>query len=148
MKLSQVIISFILQSQPMGTTAVNKKFHNKVKGKDGYVPDKICGLKTKVGISAHGDTRPRVPYIALLAEGQSVKSGFYPVLLYYRENDELILSYGLSATNEPATSWDFNSIGINKPLTIGNYYKDTPHDNKYDSSYVDKIYCLNNIEMN
>lgn len=145
MTLSQIIITFLLQSQKMGETEINKKYHNKVKGKDGYIPSTICGLNTIVGISTRGDIRPKVPYIALLSEGQTVKRGFYPVLLYYRDNNVLILSYGLSATNKPSTSWDFKRIGINTPVTIREYFNNYPHDEKYDTSYVGKVYNLGSL---
>ena len=47
----------------------------------------------------------RVPWISFLAPGQTTSRGIYPVYLYYREADILVLAYGVSETNAPTLNW-------------------------------------------
>lgn len=91
-------------------------------------PKQFLGLKMKVSF---GMGMPaRVPWIAFLAPGMSVSSGYYPVYLYYKEQDKLILAYGISETNPPEVSWneeilnDENQINhiINNPVRYGNSF--------------------------
>ncbi len=83
-----------------------------------------------------------IPWIAFCADGQKVQNGIYPVFLYYSDVDVLILAYGVSATNSPFKNWD-----LNKPMTVGQYFKNKGirTKNKYDSSYVFKVYETSNI---
>ena len=59
-----------------------------------------------------------VPWIAFLDEGQEVSHGIYPVILYYKDYEELILAYGISDTKIPLHQWHFNS---DIPVTIREY---------------------------
>lgn len=47
----------------------------------------------------------RIPWIAFLGPGQQVSNGVYPVILFYRELNLLILAYGVSETHDARTSW-------------------------------------------
>ena len=60
-------------------------------------------LTIKVGFGQ--GTFTHVPWVSFLAEGQRVSNGIYPVLLYYRQAQLLILAYGVSETNKPASDW-------------------------------------------
>lgn len=42
-----------------------------------------------------------IPWFAFLGEGHEASNGIYPVILYYKDFDELVLAYGISDTNEP-----------------------------------------------
>lgn len=53
----------------------------------------------------------RVPWVAFLAEGQTVQDGIYPVLLLYKEQRQLLLCYGVSETNPPAIRWGGDASG-------------------------------------
>ncbi|WP_440447135.1 AAA family ATPase [Pseudomonas aeruginosa] len=46
-----------------------------------------------------------IPWIAVLGEGQKVSRGIYPVFLYYKADDHLILAYGISETEAPPFGW-------------------------------------------
>lgn len=46
----------------------------------------------------------------------------YPVILYYKDFDELVLAYGISDTNEPHAQWQFSS---DIPKTIAEYFQAT-----------------------
>ncbi|ASX07935.1 hypothetical protein CA696_023270 [Escherichia coli] len=50
-----------------------------------------------------------IPWFAFLGEGQEASNGIYPVILYYKDFDELVLAYGISDTNEPHAQWQFSS---------------------------------------
>lgn len=98
------------------------------------------GLKVKVsfgqGVSA------RIPWISFLQEPFSTSEGIYPVYLYYKNIDKLILAYGISETNKPQIDWK-----INNPIKIKDFFKDnslnTP--DRYGDSFLFKIYNTNNL---
>lgn len=62
------------------------------------------------------------PWFAFLGEGQEASNGIYPVILYYKDFDELVLAYGISDTNEPHAQWQFSS---DIPKTIAEYFQAT-----------------------
>lgn len=47
----------------------------------------------------------RVPWISFTAQGMSTSNGFYPVYLYYKDIERLVLSFGISETSEYAGNW-------------------------------------------
>lgn len=73
-----------------------------LKTKDLY-PTEIENLKVKVSFGM--GTPTKIPWISLLAPGMSSSNGFYPVYLFYKEENLLILSYGISETTVPEESW-------------------------------------------
>lgn len=79
-------------------------------------PETLHGLKVKVSFGFGNYSS--VPWIAFLAEGQEVSHGIYPVILYYKDYDELILAYGISDTKTPQLQWHFKS---DIPVTIREY---------------------------
>ena len=100
-------------------------------------PKEFSDLKMKVsfgmGVSA------RVPWIALTAPEMQVSKGFYPVYLYYKEEDILILAYGISETSEYSKTWSEEIISSSS--TIRAYFdKKVP---RYGDSYVFKAYSIN-----
>ncbi len=48
----------------------------------------------------------KIPWIAFLKDNEKVSKGIYPVFLYYKEFECLILAYGISETNTPTSSWN------------------------------------------
>jgi 5-methylcytosine-specific restriction protein B len=81
-----------------------------------------------------------IPWITFLANGQTTTNGIYPVFLYYKEHNTLILSYGISETTPPQIKWV-----IKNATSIYEYFKEnnlvTPR--HYGESYVYKVYSLN-----
>lgn len=78
----------------------------------------------------------RVPWIAFVAPEMQVSKGFYPVYLYYKELETLILAYGISETEEFGTSWPAEIM--NSAQTIEAYFdKNIP---RYGDSFVFKAY--------
>ena len=101
----------------------------------GLYPESILDLDLKVsfgvGKSAH------VPWISFLSLGMSTQNGYYPLYLYYKDEQVLVLAYGISETVEYDEPWSqkIMSQGIkasellNKPV-------------QYDKSYVFKSYDI------
>lgn len=91
----------------------------------------------KVKISFGQGNQARIPWIAFLGEGQTVQNGIYPVYLFYKNRNRLILSYGISETNIPSLKW-----GIPTKKTIKDYFKENnlgiPE--RYGDSYILKSY--------
>ncbi len=67
-------------------------------------------LKTSSYIKQYGDFNvkisfgmgapAKIPWLAFITDNMQVSKGFYPVYLYYKEEKTLILSFGISETNE------------------------------------------------
>ena len=62
---------------------------------------KGTGVKVSFGQGAPA----RIPWISFLIEPHTTSKGIYPVYLYYKEYDILILAYGVSETNPPLINW-------------------------------------------
>lgn len=56
-------------------------------------------------------TPTRVPWVSFLAQGMSTSNGYYPVFLFYKEIRKLILSFGISETNEFDKTWSRDVLG-------------------------------------
>jgi hypothetical protein len=77
----------------------------------------------------------RVPWISFTAPGMSASNGYFPVYLFYKEQNVLVLSYGISETSEAAVNWT-TEIQESKVL-ISNK---VPGAARYGNSYVHKTY--------
>lgn len=72
----------------------------------------------------------RIPWISFNAPGMSTSNGYYPVYLYYKDLNILILAFGISETFEFATNWPQEIEGnyqridqvINKPVRYGDSF--------------------------
>ena len=102
----------------------------------GLYSDKVCSYKLKVSFGQGNIAQ--VPWIAFLGEGQEVSDGIYPVFLYYKTDDHLVLSYGISETKPPKNKWQ-NSILQNKTVSLHMQEKGFPF-KRYGSSYVATVY--------
>lgn len=115
------------------TKTTNLKYNQYIK--------KYLGLKVRVSFGQGNIAR--IPWISFLGENQSTDNGIYPVYLYYKEYNELILAYGISETNPPKLHWNIPE----GTLTIKNYYKQkgkTPA--RYGDSYVFKSYSVDEFD--
>jgi len=99
-------------------------------------PKLYNGLRVTVSFGQGGFAR--IPWISFLYEGQTTSNGIYPVLLYFKKQQVLILSYGVSEINEPNLNWDMpDSVeSIAKYFQNNNLGK--PH--RYGKSYVYRAY--------
>lgn len=110
---------------------------------------KTTDLKTKDYLKEYNNLKVKVsfgqgnmaiiPWIAFLREGQTVQNGIYPVYLYFKNYNKLILAYGISETNAPQHNWPvqnktkvldyFEALGFAIP--------------RYGQSFVFKAYDVN-----
>ena len=47
----------------------------------------------------------KIPWIAILCPPNTITDGIYPVYLFFKEVNKLVLAYGLSETHETANAW-------------------------------------------
>ena len=118
-------------------SAENLQFTGNIsKLKKGF-PNEYKGLEVRVGFG-QGNWAD-VTWIGFLETGQTIQKGIYPVYLYYRDRDILILAYGVSATYKPDIMWpDCGAIAV-KDYFIQNHF---PPIKKYPFSLVYKAYHL------
>lgn len=103
-------------------------------------PKEWHGFKAKVSFGM--GAAARVPWIAFTAPDITVSNGYFPVYLYYKELGVIVLSFGLSETNEFDESWppDVTSHYDTIKAYLG---KDVP---RYGNSYVFKAYNVKGTE--
>lgn len=97
-------------------------------------------LTVKVGF---GQGAPaNVPWISFLRKEVTTSKGIYPVYLYYKDQDLLILAYGMSETNKSQFQWP-----VNHPKTIEEYFKQNNLGKpfRYGKSFVYKVYDPKNL---
>jgi 5-methylcytosine-specific restriction protein B len=134
------------KSNPAQYSSELRKFLDQAKtsalGTANYIKE-YSGLKTKVSFGQGNSAR--IPWIAFLRDGQSVQNGIYPVYLFYKEKELLVLSYGVSETVKPAYEWE-----IKHPETIQDFFNKNSlgKADRYGSSYVFKAYHLTELPSN
>lgn len=121
----KIIIEFLKQAQTdnLKTKHFNMRF-----------------LGTSVKASFGQGTVAKIPWISFLIPPNTTSNGIYPVYLLYKEQNILILSYGISETNVPKRRWSIPNAETIKSY-FNRVYKIDPY--KYGSSYIYGIYDLN-----
>lgn len=99
----------------------------------GLYPDQINDLDVKVSFGM--GTPTHVPWISTLGPGMSTSNGYYPVYLYYKKENILILAYGISETVDYEQPWTKEIEDRNKKIKD---FLDKPF--RYGESYVFKTY--------
>lgn len=86
----------------------------------------------------------RIPWISFLKEPHTTSNGIYPVYLYYKDFEILILAYGVSETNIPDVAWS-----LENKQTIADLFsiKFSKKPDRYGSSYVFKVYDVNDLPL-
>ncbi|MEN9001075.1 MAG: DUF3578 domain-containing protein [Flavobacteriales bacterium] len=97
---------------------------------------------TKVKVSFGQGNSAKIPWISFLKEPFTTSDGIYPVYLYYKNIDKLILAYGRSETNRPSIEWN-----INNPQRISKYFEDNNFEkpDRYGDSHIFCIYDVNDL---
>ncbi|WP_033957526.1 MrcB family domain-containing protein [Psychroserpens jangbogonensis] len=97
---------------------------------------------TKVKVSFGQGVAAKIPWISFLKEPFTTSDGIYPVYLFYKNVNKLILAYGRSETNKPKVEWN-----INNPQSISKYFEENNYEkpDRYGDSHVFKIYDANNL---
>ena len=103
-----------------------------LKTKDLY-PDLINDLDVKVSFGR--GTPTHVPWISTLGPGMSTSNGYYPVYLYYKKENILILAYGISETVDYEEPWTREIVDSNQKIKD---FLDKPF--RYGESYVFQTY--------
>jgi len=92
----------------------------------------------KVDISFGQGNNSHVPWISFLANGYTTSNGIYPVFLFYKKYDTLILAYGISEKNKPSLEWNITN---GEKETVKDYFKSRGIVmKKYKDSYVFNVY--------
>ena len=96
-------------------------------------PREFDNLKMKVSFGM--GMAARVPWISFTAPGISASNGYFPVYLYYKEQNILVLSYGISETSQYPVNW-------NREIQEGNELisEVVPGAARYGDSYVFRTY--------
>ncbi len=68
-----------------------------------FTQRKIAGFEVGAGFGM--GRRARIPWVGFFAKGQTAHRGIYPVCLYYRQHDLLIVTYGVSERNKASIQW-------------------------------------------
>jgi hypothetical protein len=119
--INEILNSFILQSK-----TDNLKWSS--------YPKEYLDLNMKVSF---GQGVPaRVSWISFLAPEMQTSNGFYPVYLFYKKENKLILAYGISETAEYPQTWPDEVVNNNKKI---NEYIDNPA--RYGDSFLFKSYA-------
>jgi 5-methylcytosine-specific restriction protein B len=122
----ELLIKFLNQAQTQDLTI--KSYLNEYQG-----------LQVKVSFGK--GNQARIPWIALLRDGQEVSHGVYPVYLYFKSQAVLILAYGVSETYLPPINWNLDSGASTISETFQEQFQTKPE--RYGSSFVYQIYPLN-----
>lgn len=105
----------------------------------GYL-DQYRGLRVRVSFGQGNFAR--IPWVAFLGNGQAVSNGIYPVFLLFREQNVLLLCYGISETNSPERSWE-TAPGEAKTVSTWFTSKFGRVPERYGQSFVRAAYDLN-----
>ena len=101
----------------------------------GLYPETILDLDIKVSFGM--GTPTHVPWISLLGSGMLTSNGYYPVYLYYKKDEVLVLAYGISETVEFEHSWTKEIVDENIKISE---LLDKPF--RYGASYVFSSYQI------
>ena len=107
--------------------------------KTSLYPKTFRGLEMKVSF---GQGNPsKIPFIGLLKKPNTITQGIYPVFLFFKKINRLVLAYGISETKSTNYNWDYN-----KDLkTIDEWYNiefnSPPY--RYGKSFIKGIYDTN-----
>jgi 5-methylcytosine-specific restriction enzyme B len=98
------------------------------------------GLEVKVSFG-QGNTA-RIPWISFLKKPNTTSNGIYPVYLYYKDFEILILAYGVSETNVPYSNWN-----ITNKQSISEYFNEnySQKPDRYGSSILFKVYNVKDL---
>jgi 5-methylcytosine-specific restriction enzyme B len=97
---------------------------------------------TNVKVSFGQGYPARIPWISFLIEPHTTSHGIYPVYLFYKNINKLVLSFGVSETEKPLTNWN-----LSEALKLKDYFKKNswPEPVRYGESFIYKVYDINNL---
>ncbi len=97
---------------------------------------------TIVKVSFGQGAAAKVPWISFLKKPNTTSNGIYPVYLFYKKVNKLILAYGISETNRPVKNWN-----IQNSKTILDYFAEfnLGKPDRYGASYIYKVYNVDDL---
>ena len=107
----------------------------------GY-PKSYKGLTVRVSFGT-GNTA-RIPWIAFLKEPNKVTEGIYPVFLYYKEVNTLVLAYGVSETTMSKHNWNISGAQPSIKDWYVNKFENLP--DRYGTSFYKASYLEDEID--
>ncbi|SFO39176.1 5-methylcytosine-specific restriction endonuclease McrBC, GTP-binding regulatory subunit McrB [Algoriphagus ornithinivorans] len=113
---------------------------------------KTTDLKTKGYLKSYANLKVKVsfgqgypaniPWISFLADPYTTADGIYPVYLYYKDEDLLILAHGISETTPPKKDWNLEDA-----KRISKFFEEEslnpPY--RYGDSFVFRVYDTTNL---
>ena len=107
--------------------------------KTSHYPKEFNDLKIKVSFG-QGNVA-RIPWIGLLHGNNTISKGYYPVYLYYKDINKLVLAYGVSETENSEKTW-LNSDQL-QSINDWFYSEYLTSPGRYGSSFIKSVYDLN-----
>ena len=101
--------------------------------KTSHYAKELLGFNLKVSFGMGAPAR--VPWMSFTTPEMSTSNGYYPVYLYFKQEQRLVLAFGISETNEFSKTWDEKYIS-GKPL-VGDLIPTAP---RYRDSWVFRDY--------
>lgn len=120
---------FLIQSQ---TSDLQTRFYPKL----------IDDLKVKVSFGQGNISR--VSWISFLGPEMKTSCGYYPVYLYFKKDKLLVLSYGISETEDCQNPWNEKIILDNLKIKDQKWFDKKKY--RYGDSFIHKIYRPRIIE--
>lgn len=103
---------------------------------------KGLNVTTSLGIG----TLAYVPFIAFLGGTEKTQDGIYPVILFYRNRNIVVLAYGISANNKPKKNWGVNDKSISDLFIELNLEKLKKSETNYLNSLVYRYYEIDSLD--
>lgn len=97
----------------------------------------------KIKVSFGQGFPARIPWISFTIEPNTTSNGIYPVYLYYKSIEKLILAYGISESNKPLSEWD-----IENPLKIADFFDENGYEppQRYGNSFFYRSYNIDDLD--
>ena len=135
-EIEESIVKFIQQAN-----AIDIDLKTKNIGTKDY-PKTYMGYNIKISFGKGSPAK--VPWLAFLKGNNKIIKGIYPIILYFKREEELILSFGISYYLEPMNSWKLGK----EFKTIEAYFEEKKYEkSKYGKSLVYKVYKVKNIDI-
>ena len=87
-----------------------------------------------------------IPWVTFTGFNQKTQNGIYPSVLFYRQRNLLIVSFGISAANEPTASWNIPGLKTIDQYFIEQNIPQTRVEKKYNKSYVHSVFPVNIVD--
>lgn len=105
------------------------------------LPNSYKGLNVEASVGIGRATI--IPWVTFTGFNQKTSNGIYPAILFYRQRNILIVSFGISAANKPTATWDIPGLKTIDQYFIEQKISQTRLEKKYNKSYVHSVFPVN-----